>query len=72
MALTVKGIPLPENYICKKYFTDVTKNDWVCRAVELAADNGIISRANTRARPMDTVTQAEALAILLKTGKVSL
>ncbi len=63
---------LPENYICKKYFTDATQNDWVCRALELAADNGIISRANTHARPTDRITRAEALAILLKTGKVSL
>lgn len=40
--------------------------------MELAADNGIISRVNTRARPMDRITRAEALAILLKTEKVSL
>jgi len=72
MALKIKGVALPDNYTCKKYFTDAVQNDWVCRAVELAADNGIISRSNTRARPMDKVTRAEALAILLKTGKVSL
>ncbi len=72
MALKIKGVVLPDNYTCKQYFTDAVQNDWVCRAVELAADNGIISRANTRARPTDTVTRAEALAILLKTGKVSL
>lgn len=72
MALKIKGVMLPDNYTCKKYFTDAVQNDWVCRAVELAADNGIISRANTRARPMDKVTRSEALAILLKTGKVSL
>jgi hypothetical protein len=40
--------------------------------MELAADHGIISRVNTRARPMDRITRAEALAILLKTGKVIL
>jgi len=72
MALKMKGVSLPENYTCKKYFTDVTKNDWVCRALEIAADNGMITRANTKARPTDFVTRAEALAILLKTGKVSL
>lgn len=42
----------------------MTANDWVCRAVELAADNGIISRTNTRFRPKDFVTRAEALAML--------
>ncbi len=40
--------------------------------MELAADNGIISRANAEARPKDRITQSEALAILLKTGKISL
>jgi protein-disulfide isomerase len=72
IALKMKWITLPENYSCRKYFSDATTDDWVCRAVELAADNGIISRANTRARPTDKVTRAEALAILLKTGRVSL
>lgn len=72
IALKMKWITLPENYTCKKYFSDVTSNDWVCRAVEIAADGGMITRANTKARPMDFVTRAEALAILLKTGKISL
>lgn len=44
----------------------------MCRAVELAADNGIITRANARVRPADRITRAEALAILLKTGKITL
>lgn len=72
MALKIQGIPLIENYTCKKYFQDATQNDWVCRALELAADSGLISRANTYARPTDRVTRSEALAILLKTGKISL
>lgn len=57
---------LPENYQCKKYYTDAIKNDWICRAVELAADNGIISRENTRARTQDPITKAESLAIMIK------
>lgn len=65
MALKVKGITLPENYTCKKYFTDATKNDWVCRAVELAADNGIITKSNKYANPGKDVTRAEALAMII-------
>ncbi len=60
----MKGVELPEGYTCKKYFSDVTQNDWVCRAVELAADHGIISRSNSTFRPKDFVTRAEALAML--------
>jgi len=65
MALKVKGITLPENYTCKKYFADATKNDWVCRAVELAADNGIISRSNKYANPGKSITKSEALAMVM-------
>ena len=72
MALKMKWITVPANYACKKYFSDVVQNDWVCWALELAADNSIITRENMKARPTDFVTRAEALAILLKTGKVSL
>jgi hypothetical protein len=64
MALKIKGIPLPENYKCKKYFVDTIKNDWVCRAVELAADNGIITRSNKYANPGKNITRAEALGII--------
>ncbi len=70
MALKVKGVTLPENYTCKKYFADATKNDWVCRAVELAADNGIITRSNKYANPGKSVTRAEALAMVMKAANV--
>lgn len=72
MALKMKWVILPENYSCKKYYSDTTNGGWVCAAIEIAADNGIISRENAKARPTDFVTRAEALTILLKTGKVSL
>lgn len=68
IALKVKWIILPEKYMCKNYFTDVKYNpinNWICRAVELAADAVIISRINTKFRPHDTITRAEALAILM-------
>lgn len=64
IALKMKGVEIPADYTCKKYFSDVTNNDWVCRAVELAADNGIISKSNSTFRPKDFVTRAEALAML--------
>lgn len=64
IALKMKGVELPKDYTCKKYFSDVTANDWVCRAVELAADNGIISRSNKYANPGMYITRAEALAII--------
>jgi len=64
IALKIKWISIPSGYTCKKYFSDVTGNDWVCWAVEAAADNGIISRWNTKFRPKDFVTRAEALAML--------
>lgn len=72
ISLKLKGIPLPENYQCKKYFSDVIANDWICRAVELAADAGFVSRTNTRFRPQDKITRAEAFSILLKSGNISL
>ena len=64
MALKIKGVTLPENYTCKKYFADATKNDWICRAVELAADNGIISRSNKYANPGKSITRAEAFSMV--------
>ena len=60
IALQLKGVSLPAEYGCKGYYTDVQpdeSNSWVCRAVELAADNGMISRENKRFRPMDRVTE---------------
>lgn len=74
MALKIRWIKLSEYYFCKNYFLDVKynpQNNWVCRAMELAADNGIISRNNTKARPTDYITKSEALAIVMQAAKVS-
>lgn len=57
---------LPENYQCKGYYTDTRSNGWICRAIEIAADHGIISRNNMQARPHDPITRAESLAIMIK------
>lgn len=66
IAHKIKWTTLPENYQCKKYFSDTITNDWVCRAIELAADQWIISRENIKSRSQDPITRAEAFAILYK------
>jgi hypothetical protein len=71
IALKLKNIHLPEEYACLNYFGD-TKESWVCRAAELAADNHIISRINTLFRPRDTLTVAEAIGIAIKTLDIPL
>ncbi len=71
MTLKLKNIALPNNYTCKGYFTDATfskthADSWVCRAVELAADRGLITRDSATTRPSDKITKAEALALAWK------
>lgn len=71
MTLKLKGVALPLTYDCKGYFTDATfdkdsADAWVCRAVELAADRGLITQENTTTRPRDRITKAEALAMIWK------
>lgn len=66
IALKIKWINFSDDYKCKKYFSDTIKNDWSCRALELAVDNGVITKTNRNGRPQDTVTKYESLAIILK------
>jgi hypothetical protein len=65
IALKLRGVTLPEWYTCKRYFWDTIRNDWICRAVELAADAGLVSRANMKFRPGDKITRAEVIAMLI-------
>ena len=72
-----KGPFLLQDYVCKGYYSDAIFNPqhrdaWVCRAAEMAADVGIISRENKRLRPRDSVTRAEALAMIVKTSGMEL
>ena len=69
-ALKFRGVTLPENYKCKKYFTDVTNDDWICRAVEIGADLGFVSRTNTTYRPQANITRAEALAMMYQASNL--
>lgn len=69
MAIKLSGTNLANERRCQGYFKDVTAiapNGWVCRIVEIAADLGIISKGNDVFRPEETITRAEALAMLLK------
>ncbi|MCB9806944.1 hypothetical protein H6768_03560 [Candidatus Peribacteria bacterium] len=65
IALKLRGIALPDLYSCKNYYQD-TYEWWVCRAAELSADSGIITRANLHFRPHDSLTLGEALGITIK------
>lgn len=74
MVLKLTNITLPENYFCQNYFRDVAYvagNNWVCRAIEIAADAGIVSRNNQYARPLDTVSRSEALGLIFVAKGIS-
>lgn len=71
IALKTAWIQLPDNYKCRGYFTDVRTNDWVCRAVEIAADGNFVSRTNPTFRHQSAVTRAEALAIIMQASSIA-
>ena len=74
VALNVADVELPEKYFCRNYFRDVQYdrvNNWVCRAIEIASDYDIISRMNDLAKPKTPISRIEALAIIMRAGKVS-
>lgn len=71
IALKLKGVQLPNQYSCRNYYRDTTEW-WVCRAAELSADQGFITRANLHFRPHDTLTLAEALGISLQSLDIAL
>lgn len=73
MAMKLTGSTLPTDYACKKIFKDVSAtkpNTWICRAVEFAVENGIVSGANKNFNPESNITRAEALAILMKAAGI--
>lgn len=65
VAIKLRGLALPDAYFCRYYFLD-TPEWWVCRAAEIAADYGIVTRANATFRPYDTITLAEGLGVIIK------
>lgn len=65
----LRGIPLDEkNYECQGNHTDTERGveDWVCEAAEKAQIAELISTTNTKFRPKDTMTRAEAYSVLMK------
>ncbi len=63
----------PQNHKCKNYYNDVNEEQgWVCPAVEIAADRGLVTRENKNFNPQATVTRAEALAIFLKASNIKI
>lgn len=69
VALKITDTQLVDGYICQNYFDDVSNvvpNNWACRAVEMASDLGLVTRANTSFRPQDPISKAEAVAILMQ------
>lgn len=64
----MRGIPLDDNYDCQGSYTDTERgvDSWVCEASEKAQIAGLISSTNTRFRPLDTMTRAEAYSVLMK------
>lgn len=71
IALKLRGVVLPDSYTCRNYYRD-TAEWWVCRAAELSADYGIVTRANLHFRPGDVLTLAEALGITIKALNIPL
>ena len=75
MAVKLGSLNLPDDYSCNGKFTDVTRtkpNNWACRAIEIAAEHSFISTSNTKFRPEDNITRAEALSILMKASGVQI
>jgi hypothetical protein len=64
----LRGIPLDGNYECQGSHTDTERGvgSWVCEAAEKAQIAGLISSTNTKFRPLDTMTRAEAYSVLMK------
>ena len=71
VALKIRGIEVPPSSLCRGYFLDLPE-EWVCRVVEFAADYDIVTRANSRFRPHDSLTLAESLKILMVSLQIPL
>jgi hypothetical protein len=71
IALILKKSKSPPIYQCRGYFADVITNDWICRAVEMAAEERLIATENLYFRPQAKITKAEAVNILIKTQPIS-
>lgn len=68
LADRLRGIPLDSDYECQSNHTDTERGvaSWVCETAEKAQVAGLISESNTKFRPLDTMTRAEAYSVLMK------
>lgn len=60
---------LSKSTTCNNMFTDVSAtnpNDWACKVVEPLANNGYVTTANSKFRPEDNITKAEAVGMIIK------
>jgi hypothetical protein len=65
----LRGIPLDADaYECQNKHVDTERGaaSWVCEAAEKAQIAGLISATNTKFRPTETMTRAEAYSVLMK------
>ncbi len=71
IAVRINRIELTSNYVCKNIYSDTTGygvSPWTCQFAERSQEAGLISGSRSTFRPLDSVTRAEAYAILLKSA----
>ncbi len=71
IAVRINRINLTSNYICKNIYSDTNGygvSPWTCQFAERSQAAGLISGSRSTFRPLDSVTRAEAYAILLKSA----
>lgn len=71
IAVRINRIELTSNYVCKNIYSDTTGygvSPWTCQFAERSQAAGLISGSRSTFRPLDSVTRAEAYAILLKSA----
>jgi len=63
VVMKLSGKNITDN--CRGVFSDVNTNDWPCKYIEAALDNGYIAENDTF-RPFDSITKTEAMKLVLK------
>jgi subtilisin family serine protease len=65
--LALSNTTLADVYVCRGWYVDIGLTpSYACQVIEEAAKKQLITRANTLFRPSDTLSRAEAYAILMK------
>ena len=76
IAARIRGIPLDLSsaYNCENLYSDTVRGvpSWVCEVAEKANAADLITSANKAFRPLDTMSRAEAYAVLLKSICITL